>query len=134
MTASNPLLSQADARLIYQALKGLDLLVVVDLYRTPTGMLADYLLPAAGGLERPVLQTNAGTANLIYGGPQAIDPLYERRVDFDFWRDWGHGWDRSRTGPGRPLMRVWMRCFFPRNFLGGVLCRGRPVLSAAGLS
>lgn len=87
--ASNPLLSQADARLIYQALKSLDLLVVLDLYQTPTAMLADYILPSAGGLERPVLQTNAGTVNIAYGGDQATAPLYERRVDFDFWRDLG---------------------------------------------
>ena len=40
--ASNPLLSQADSRLVYRALKSLDLLVVIDLFRTPTAMLADY--------------------------------------------------------------------------------------------
>ena len=84
--ASNPLLSQADSRLVYRALKSLDLLVVIDLFRTPTAMLADYLLPAAGSLERAVVQTNAGTANIAYGGDRAIDPLYERRANFDFWR------------------------------------------------
>ena len=84
--SSNPLLSQADSRLIHRALKSLDLLVVMDLFRTPTAMLADYLLPSAGSLERPVVQTNAGTANIAYGGDRAIDPMYERRVDFDFWR------------------------------------------------
>ena len=84
--ASNPILSQADSRLVYRALKSLDLLVVIDLFHTPTAMLADYLLPAAGSLERAVVQTNAGTANIAYGGDRAIDPLYERRVNFDFWR------------------------------------------------
>ena len=83
--ASNPLLSQADSRLVYRALKSLDLLVVIDLYRTPTAMLADYVLPAAGSLERAVVQTNAGTANIAYGGNRAVDPMYERRVNFDFW-------------------------------------------------
>jgi thiosulfate reductase/polysulfide reductase chain A len=87
--ASNPLLSQADTRLIYEALKSLDLLVVLDLYLTPTGMLADYILPMAGGIERPVIQTNSGVANIAFGGQNAIPPLYERRVDFDFWRDLG---------------------------------------------
>ena len=84
--ASNPLLSQADSRLVYRALKSLDLLVVIDLFRTPTAMLADYALPAAGSLERAVVQTNAGTANIAYGGDRAVHPMYERRVNFDFWR------------------------------------------------
>jgi thiosulfate reductase/polysulfide reductase chain A len=84
--ASNPMLSQADSRLVYRALKSLDLLVVIDLFRTPTAMLADYVLPAAGSLERAVVQTNAGTANIAYGGDRAVDPMYERRVNFDFWR------------------------------------------------
>ena len=84
--ASNPLLSQADSRLVYRALKSLDLLVVIDLFRTPTAMLADYVLPAAGSLERVVVQTNAGTANIAYGGDRAVDPVYERRANFDFWR------------------------------------------------
>ena len=86
---SNPLLSQADTRLVYQALKSLDLLVSLELHLTPTAMLADYILPIAGGLERPVLQTNAGTANIAYGGPAAVVPLFERRTDFDFWRQLG---------------------------------------------
>jgi thiosulfate reductase / polysulfide reductase chain A len=87
--ASNPLLSQADSRLVYRALKSLDLLVVIDLFRTPTAMLADYVLPAAGSLERAVVQTNAGTANIAYGGDRAVDLLYERRANFDFWRGLG---------------------------------------------
>ncbi len=84
--ASNLLLSQADSHLVYRALKSLDLLVVIDLYHTPTAMLADYVLPAAGSLERAVVQTNAGTANIAYGGDRTVAPMYERRVNFDFWR------------------------------------------------
>ncbi|MCB8965920.1 MAG: molybdopterin-dependent oxidoreductase [Ardenticatenaceae bacterium] len=86
---SNPLSAHADTKLIYQALKSLDLLVALELTRTPTSMLADYVLPIAGGLERPVLQTNAGTANIAYGGNSAVAPYYERRTDFDFWRELG---------------------------------------------
>jgi anaerobic selenocysteine-containing dehydrogenase len=97
--ASNPMLSQADSGLVYRALKSLDLLVVMDLFRTPTAMLADYLLPAAGSLERPVVQTNAGTANIAYGGDRAIDPLYERRANFDFWRALGVRMGQEREWP-----------------------------------
>jgi thiosulfate reductase / polysulfide reductase chain A len=97
--ASNPLLSQADSRLVHRALKSLDLLVVIDLFRTPTAMLADYILPAAGSLERAVVQTNAGTANIAYGGDGAIDPLYERRVNFDFWRNLAVRMGQERDWP-----------------------------------
>ncbi|QEM67023.1 molybdopterin-dependent oxidoreductase [Geobacter sp. FeAm09] len=83
--ATNPLLTQADAGLLYEALKSLDLLVVLELFQTPTSMLADYVLPSAGALERPLFETKAGTSNLIYGGAKAVAPYYERRSDFDFW-------------------------------------------------
>lgn len=87
--ASNPLLTQADTRLVYRALKSLDLLVVLELFQTPTAALADYVLPSAGVLERPLLETNAGVANIGYGGDRAVAPYYERRPDFDFWKGLG---------------------------------------------
>jgi anaerobic selenocysteine-containing dehydrogenase len=86
---SNPLLTQADTKLIYQALKSLDLLVVLEIFQTPTSMLADYILPSAGVLERPLLETKAGTSNIAYGGNQAVEPYYERRADFYFWKELG---------------------------------------------
>ncbi len=96
---SNPLSSQADTRLVYQALKSLDMLVVLELVNTPTTMLADYVLPIAGALERPMLQTNAGVANIAYGGEAAIPPLYERRYDFDFWRGLGMRLGQAKDWP-----------------------------------
>ncbi len=88
--ASNPLLTQADTKYIFKALKSLDLLVVLELFQTPTAMLADYILPSAGILERPLLETKAGTANIAYGGDQAVEPYYERRADFYFWKELGN--------------------------------------------
>ena len=89
VSGSNPIISQADSRLIHQALKSLDLLVALELFPNSTSCLADYVLPMAGSLERPVLQTNAGVSNIAYGGKQALEPLFERRSDYDFWRDLG---------------------------------------------
>ncbi len=86
---SNPLSAHANTSVIYQALKSLDLLVALELTRTPVTMLADYVLPIAGSLERATFQTNAGVANIAYGGKAAIAPLYERRTDYDFWRGLG---------------------------------------------
>jgi anaerobic selenocysteine-containing dehydrogenase len=53
--------------------------VAVDYYTTPTGELADYLLPAAGTLERSDFPSY----------PKAAEPLYERRDDYQFWRELG---------------------------------------------
>lgn len=89
VSGSNPLICQADSQLIRKALKSLDLLVALELFPNSVTALADYVLPMAGSLERPVLQTNAGVANIAYGGPQAIEPLHERRCDYDFWREIG---------------------------------------------
>ncbi len=86
---SNPMLTQADVKRVYHALNNLDLLVVLEHFNTPTAMLADYILPSAGGLERPLFQTHAGTANIAYGGEKAVDPYYERRPDFYFWKELG---------------------------------------------
>ncbi len=44
---SNPLCSVANPKEVYESLKKLDLLVVTDLFMTPTAALADYVLPAA---------------------------------------------------------------------------------------
>lgn len=93
--ASNPLLCQANTHLVHKALSGLDLLVVLDQFQTPTAMLADYVLPIAGSFEQPLMQMSGGVANLVYGGPAAMRPLYERRTDFDFWCELG-----KRCGQG----------------------------------
>jgi anaerobic selenocysteine-containing dehydrogenase len=44
---SNPLVSIANATEVYQSLLKLDLLVVADMFMTPTAALSDYVLPAA---------------------------------------------------------------------------------------
>lgn len=63
--AGNPLLSIGGgerARLAYQKL---DLLVTIDIYRSATGEMADYVLPAADWLERPDI-------NLLGSGMQLV--------------------------------------------------------------
>ena len=89
VNATNPLLTYADTHRVFDALMGLDLLVVLDYYMTPTAMIADYVLPAAGAIERPVLQVPGGVANMGYGGPAAVEPYYERRTDYDVFRGLG---------------------------------------------
>lgn len=87
--ATNPLLTYADTHRVFKALMSLDLIVVLDYYLTPTASIADYVLPAAGAIERPLFQQHGGVANIAYGGPAAVEPYYERRSDYDVFRELG---------------------------------------------
>lgn len=96
--ASNPLLHSGDTKLAYEALKSsnLELLVVMDYYMTPTAELADYVLPAAGTLERsdfPFLT-------------KAMEPLYERKNDYDFCRELGIGLGQEKDWPWKTIEDV----------------------------
>lgn len=91
--ASNPMVTQPNTKLVYEALKCLELYVVMDLWMTPSAGLADYVLPAASWLERPCINTANGTAAYVDAGeavfPSSVAGRYERRTDFDFWRGLG---------------------------------------------
>lgn len=85
---SNPLLNAANTKLVYQALKSsnLELHVVLEHVMTPTALLADYVLPAASKLEKPICSTFEDFRPTFVCGERAIEPLGERRTDYDFFR------------------------------------------------
>lgn len=87
--ATNPLLTYADTHRVHAALMSLDLIVVLEYYLTPTAQIADFVLPSAGAIERPLFQAHGGVANIAYGGPAAVEPYYERRCDYDVFRGLG---------------------------------------------
>ena len=92
---SNPLLTSPNVKLTEMALKKLDLLVVQDLYMTPTAELADYVTPAAmDDIETCRLYTGGpGTGWLeghsLLSGEKAVDPPGEARSDFEFVAELG---------------------------------------------
>lgn len=86
--ATNPLLWISNSKLVYQGLKALDLFVVMDVFMTPTAMLADYVLPATDWLERPVFQ-GIGFLNISHGGVRSVNPEAERRDDYQLWHGLG---------------------------------------------
>lgn len=85
---SNILMNGADTKTVYRALKSpnLDLHVVMEHVMTPTALLADYVLPIASKLEKPVCHTHEDFAPFIACGERAVAPLGERRPDYDVWR------------------------------------------------
>ena len=86
---SNPLAWAPNTKHVYKALKALDLLVVVDYWKTPTAALADYILPAADSLERPLATTGEDNLDILLCGDRVVEPEYERHVDYNFFRDLG---------------------------------------------
>jgi len=84
--SSNPMVTQPNTKLIYKALKSLDLYVVVDFFMTPSAQLADYVLPATTYLERPWLWTYSGIVGSERALPKTVVGKYDRRDDYDFWR------------------------------------------------
>lgn len=87
--SSNPLLNAANTKLVYQALKSanLELHIVLEHFMTPTALLADYVLPAASKFEKPMCCTIEDFAPIFVCGERAIEPMGERRSDYDFFRE-----------------------------------------------
>lgn len=84
----NPLVTGGNVKMIYKALKSenLDLHVVLEHFMTPTAMLADYVLPSASKFERGGLSTLEDFIPFFQAGEKAIEPLGERRSDYQFFR------------------------------------------------
>ncbi len=85
---SNVLLNGGDVKTIYRALKSpnLELHVVLEHFMTPTALLADYVLPIASKLEKPMCATHEDFAPNIACSEAAVEPLGERHGDYFVWK------------------------------------------------
>ncbi len=92
-TGSNPLITSPNIKMVYEALKSLDLYIVLDHWMTPSAELADYVLPCASWMERPLLWDFSGYGRYMGAGeaalPKTIPGEYDHRLDFDMWRELG---------------------------------------------
>lgn len=84
--ASNILAAVENPREAREALEKLEFLVVMDYFMTPTGELADIVLPAAHWTERDTL-SEADSKNFITARPRCVDPMYERWPDEKFYNE-----------------------------------------------
>ena len=87
--AANPMVTYADTMLVKEALEHMELVVDLNYLITPTGQMADYILPAASAVERPAFQAQGGVSDFCYGGPAAVPPQYERKEDYQIFRALG---------------------------------------------
>ena len=89
--AANPLVTQANPQLVAEAINSLDLVVVADIFPTPTTALADYVLPAASWLECPILWDFSSHANHLVAGeaalPTTVPGKYEHKTDYEIYRE-----------------------------------------------
>ncbi|MEU4227769.1 molybdopterin-dependent oxidoreductase [Nonomuraea sp. NPDC026600] len=87
---NNSLLSYPNQHQIHRALRNQDLIVVQDIFMTPTAMLADYVLPGDVFTERDHIADGWGWGNRLSLSQQAVEPGGEIRSTFAFWRDLAH--------------------------------------------
>jgi len=90
VVAGNPVISFPNTKKMEQALKKLDLLVCIDLYRSDTGSFADYNLPAATLYEKGGLHFITGpfeTNPHLEWRQKLVEPKGEARPEWDIARD-----------------------------------------------
>jgi anaerobic selenocysteine-containing dehydrogenase len=73
----NPLLSYANAKETYEALKKLDFLAVAEIFLTPTAQLADIVLPAATHFEFDDIGHIGLPHGFILARPKIVEPIGE---------------------------------------------------------
>lgn len=85
----NPLITAPNTKTVYKALKSpnLELHVILEHFMTPTALLADYVLPAASNYERSRCTTMEDFSPTFTCGERAIEPMGERRPDYEFFRE-----------------------------------------------
>jgi anaerobic selenocysteine-containing dehydrogenase len=109
--ASNPIITQANTKLVYKALKALDLYVVLDYWLTPSAELADYILPVASWLERPFFSTGMGTLDTIIAGEKALPSIipgeYDHKTDYEIFRGIGIRVGKEEDWPWEDLEHVY---------------------------
>jgi anaerobic selenocysteine-containing dehydrogenase len=101
------MVTMPNTKLVYKALKSLELYVVMDYWLTPSAELADYVLPSASWLERPCISTACDTAGFVAAGeaplPSVKEGEYERRRDYDLWRGLGIRLGQEKHWPWKTL-------------------------------
>ncbi len=126
----NPLGGSPNAREVAAALRhpNLELLVVHDLYKSPTAVLADYILPAAHWLERPFFSEGfafLGPIGDFAEASEAAIPLeYGHRPDYDLWRDLGRRLGQEKEWPER-VEELWDEWLRPAGITFGELAQRR---------
>ena len=118
VAAGNPLLSVAGEEGLREAFEGLDLLVVVDLYRNATAELAHYALPSTDMFEREdITYASLGLQHRPYvqWTPAVVEARGERREEWWIFERLAQEMglrsmlDDDPSNPAPPSERAWQR-------------------------
>ncbi|MDE1948038.1 MAG: molybdopterin-dependent oxidoreductase [Burkholderiales bacterium] len=88
LTGNNPAAQWPDSSSVAQALQSLDLLVHVELFANETSDLADYVLPAATGIEKGGISRLAEDRRIVWND-KLVEPPGEARSDPWIWIELG---------------------------------------------
>ena len=132
----NPLGGSGNAKRVAEALQSsnLELLVVHDLFLSPTAQMADYVLPACHWLEKPVFSMGLGymgvAGDYAAANRGALQPEFGHRSDYDLWRDLGRRLGQETDWP-EAAEEFWDTCLQPAGLTFDDLARQRgPWMSA----
>lgn len=100
---NNTLMSYPNQHQIERALRNQDLIVVQDLFMTPTAMLADYVLPGDVFSERNHIADSWGWGNRLNLSQQVAAPTGDIRSTFAFWHDLAHALGHGEHFPWATL-------------------------------
>ena len=113
---TNPINSYGRTDLVLEALRKVDFLVTMEYWMTPTAMLSDYVLPAASPLERPTITTTYGCSDTLIASERAIQPMFERRTDYEFWRGLGLRMGQEEMWPWDNLEEAFYYRIYPLGY------------------
>lgn len=88
ITGNNPMGQWPDLNKARRAVKALDLVVHMDLFRNATSDHADYVLPMASGIEKGGTSRFAEDRRIVWND-KLVDPPGEARSDHWFWIELG---------------------------------------------
>jgi anaerobic selenocysteine-containing dehydrogenase len=110
IAGSNAVVTQPNSTKVQQALKKVDLLVVMDIFMTATAEMADIVLPACTFLERTelcdVLPAYFGPEPWAMLRKQVVQPLWESWPDGKFWLELGKEMGYNEYFPWKDLDEV----------------------------
>jgi anaerobic selenocysteine-containing dehydrogenase len=130
LCGSNPVMTRANAKEVYEALKKLEFLTVIDFFLTPTAELADIFLPAATWLEQNHVADNWKRHGYVLARQKAVE-IGECWQDHKIFQELGrkmdqeqYWWDTVEEGLDyllEPSGLTWDE-FKERGYLKGEMC------------
>jgi anaerobic selenocysteine-containing dehydrogenase/Fe-S-cluster-containing dehydrogenase component len=120
IAGNNPFAMWPSQETTREALKELDLLVHMDLFRNETSEFSDYVLPVATGIERGGISRAAEERRIVWND-QMIDPPGEARGDGWIWIELGKrlGFEDVLRDEYKDIATFWDAEMIDRDYMRG---------------